>query len=72
LSVAHPDTWVADSNGNIHTDSHCNGYVYANSNSHCYGYVYANGNGDCDRTAAAYTDAQAATHAASTPISFSA
>ena len=47
-----------------------NSYVYANGNSYC------NGNGDstalhCDCGAEVYADAQAASHASSTPISSS-
>ena len=61
--------------------TYCNSYryVYADrnsyANSHGYVYSYANGysnsNGDCVCVTQAYADAQAATHATSTPISSS-
>jgi hypothetical protein len=70
LSVADPDTWVAHANRNIHTDSHCNSYVYANGNCNSYGNCDSNGNCNCVRIAAAYPDAQAASDACATPISF--
>ena len=52
LCVAHADNEAyGHSNGNIHTASYCNSYVY--SNRHCYGYLdadsnsYRNVNGNC-------------------------
>jgi hypothetical protein len=56
------------------SDRHCNSCVYADGdgNSHA---ADADGDGncdcDCERGAEVYADAQAATHAASTPISSS-
>ena len=55
----------ANSDGN--RDSNGNSYVYADCNCNCHG----NSDGNCDCGAAAYTDAPAASHAASTPISSS-
>jgi hypothetical protein len=78
LSITHADNEsYGHSNGNIHTDSYCNSYVH--SNGHRNGNAYANSNrhGNCDRDsdsdcgAKVYADAQAASHASPTPISFS-
>jgi hypothetical protein len=74
LSVAHADSWIAHSYGNVHTDSYGNGYVY--SYSHCYRYVYAHGdcnsycNGNCN-SVEAHTDAPAASDASAASISSS-
>jgi hypothetical protein len=51
------------------TDGHSNSYGI--NNSYSYGNSNSHGNCDCGCVTTAYADAQAATHATSTPISSS-
>jgi hypothetical protein len=58
---------------NSHSDSYVNSYAdsYGNSNSHVNSYADCNGNSYRYYRAEVHADAQAATHATSTPISSS-